>query len=100
MTQDDQYYIHPVEVWDKKTCKAKANHVATDGLGTKYPFKGYIGSGTDVYFPYGKTTFNGGCVREGKWYQGEIRPLPQVASGFVIKRVPSWGYQLVEEKNE
>lgn len=90
-------YQNKAETWDAKTCEKKAKHVAKDGLGTPYPFKGYIGSSTSIPPKYGAIRYNGGCVREGEWYQGEFFPLPNVAEGFVIQHVPNWGYRIVKE---
>ena len=90
MVVTDDFFANPAKVWDAKTCKRKAGHLAKDGMGTPYPWKGYIGN----YF--GKTRYNGGCGKGGKWYQGEIFPLPKVAEGFEIIHVPAWGYRIVE----
>jgi hypothetical protein len=83
------YYQYRPEVWDAKTCAKKAKHLATDGLGTPYGFLGYIGS------HYGQHTYNGGTIINGEWYQGENKPLPEVAPGFQIVRKPTWGWQIV-----
>lgn len=93
-------YQHPQEIWDKKTCEKAANHLAKDGLGTPYPFKGYIGSsgGFPAYSSvYGTVRYNGGCERDGQWWQGENRPLPKVADGFEIVFVRSWGWRIVKK---
>lgn len=90
------YYMNKQEVWDKNTCEKLAKHVAKDGLGTPYPFKGYIGSSTSIPPKFGSIRYNGGCVRDGEWYIGEVFPLPVVADGFAIEKIPSWGYQIVK----
>jgi len=90
----DAYFVHPQEVWDLSTCEKKAKYTAKDGLGTPYPFKGYIGSETSIPPAFGKIRYNGGCVHNGQWYEGEIRPLPSVAPGYEIVRVPRWGWQI------
>ena len=88
-------YEHPRETWDRKKCEKLAKRIAKDGLGTKYPFKGYIGdlirqcSGTKVWH-------NGGTVIDGKWYQGETQQLPDVAEGFKIVNVLTWGYRIIK----
>ena len=82
-------YVYPAEVWDAKKCCKVAKHFARDGLGTKYPWPGYIGS------HYGETRYNGGTVIDGEWYQGVFRPLPVVADGFTIIRMLSWGWRLI-----
>lgn len=91
---DSSCYIYPAEKWDKEKCEKMAKIIAKDGLGTPYPFKGYIGSGLTYGGEFGTTIYNGGCVREDKWYQGEHRPLPEVAEGFEIEYVPTWGYRI------
>ena len=53
-----------------------ANRTAKDGLGTPYPFRGYIGMN------FGEVHYNGGCIREGKWYKGEFFPLPSSKSSW------------------
>ena len=83
-------FKHEPEVWDKKKCEKEAKHTATDGIGTKYPFKGYIGN------RYGKVHYNGGCTRNGEWWQGEEFPLPVIAEGFEIITVPTWGCRIVK----
>lgn len=82
-------YQHPAEVWDAKKCQQMARYRATDGMGTPYPFLGYIGDSC-----YGDIRYNGGCERGGKWWQGEKHPLPVVAEGFEIIHVPTWGYRI------
>ena len=84
-------YRHKPEVWDKATCERASRYVAKDGLGTKYPWPGYIGC------HYGVTRYNGGCWRDDKWWKGEDRPLPKVAEGYVIIHVRTWGYRIVRE---
>ena len=81
------YKIKP-EVWDEKKCRRASRRTAKDGLGTPYHFKGYIGS------LFGVIRYNGGCIREGEWYNGEDRPLPIVAEGYEIVHVPTWGWQI------
>ena len=91
-------YIHPREVWDEDKCEKIAKRTARDGMGTKYHFKGYIGTcaGRAPYGGYGRVVYNGMIEREGELYHGEIRRLPRVAKGFKIIKRPTWGYQLVK----
>jgi len=84
------------EVWDEEKCQKMANHRAKDGLGTPYPFKGYIGS--TVNNQYGLVRYNGGCVRNNKWYAGEKFPLPKIPKTYKIIIVPTWGYRIVPRK--
>jgi hypothetical protein len=88
-------YQYPQEVWDEKTCERKAKHTAKDGLGTKYPFKGYIGSTASVPPAYGPHYWNGGnTYPDGNWYQGHNTPLPKVADGYEIIHILSWGWRI------
>lgn len=86
-----RYFRRQPEVWDTAKCERMAKHTAKDGMGTKYHFKGYIGN------HYGKVRYNGGCVRQDQWYEGEIIPLPQIAPGFRLIRRPTWGWQILKE---
>ncbi|MHC4296493.1 MAG: hypothetical protein ACYS7Y_04270 [Planctomycetota bacterium] len=84
-----EYYTYPRETWDRPTCEKAARRVAKDGMGTKYPFRGYIGQ------CWGKHRYNGGFSGpDGDWYEGEIFLLPEVDPDFEIIKVPSWGYRI------
>ena len=91
-----EYYTLPQEVWSVEQCKRLVKHVAKDGLGTEYPFPGYIGSNQPNGGGWGQVRFNGGCIHDGKWYDGTIRNLPVLPVGFKILTVPSWGFRIVE----
>jgi hypothetical protein len=96
-----QYYTHPQETWDEAKCRKMARTTQKDGMGTPYPFKGYIpqsGSALVIQGGYGKQRLNGGCVHGDNWYEGEERLLPIVAKGFKLVRVPTWGWRIVEDK--
>lgn len=82
--------LYPTQpaVWDEATCRKKSRHWARDGLGTRYPFPGYIGQ------DFGPIRYNGGCWRGGQWWPGEERPLPVIPATYEIVRVPTWGYRL------
>lgn len=90
-------YQHKPEVWDAATCEKKAKHRAKDGMGTPYPFRGYIGSSACRPSTFGTERYNGGIVINGEWYQGEHRPFPILAKGFEIVVVPSWGWRIVKK---
>lgn len=92
--KEEDYYYHEPEVWDKKTCAEKARYKGD------YPFTGYIGSTTSGsrYNFYGFANWNGGCSVDGKYYRkGEYFPLPHVADGYDIIKVPTWGYRIVKK---
>jgi len=94
---DMKIYFHKQESWNKAKCEKMARHVAKDGLGTPYPFKGYIGADTGPYAIGVTIRLNGGCVHDGVWHEAEIRPLPQVADGFEIVNVPRYGWRIVRK---
>lgn len=93
-------YEYERECWGPKTCKRVANRVARDGMGTKYPFKGYLGSSACIPATFGLTRYNGGVSIDGRWYQSVYRPLPKVADGYRIIVVSSWGWRLVHIEDE
>jgi len=95
----DPVYTYPREQWDAAKCEKAAKRLAKDGLGTPYPWRGYIGSSTTPiqYGGYGRTTFNGGIVIDGEWYKSADRPLPAVAGGFTIVHIPTWGYRIIKQ---
>lgn len=84
-------YQHKTEKWDAKKCAKMANYTAKDGMGTKYPFKGYLHPPT---IEGQSIRYNGGCIREDKWWQGEHFPLPKIAKGYEIVHVPTWGLRI------
>lgn len=90
-------YFHKQEVWGQAKCEKMARRIDKDGLGTPYPFKGYIGSDTGLYSLGVTIRLNGGCVYDGEWYEAEMRPLPQVAEGFEIVNIPRWGWRIIRK---
>ena len=83
------YYIHPQETWTEKECAKRAKHIFIDGLGTAGGPRGLISNSDSSYPSYGqKKRYNGGCIRNGKWYDGEEVPLPKIPDRF---RISSWG---------
>lgn len=91
-----KYYKHPQITWTAEECKKISNRIATDGLGTPYHFKGYIGNIVRI----GQQRYNGGTVRNGKHYVGDDYGIPKVAKGFSIRYMISWGYVLVANSNK
>lgn len=92
-------FHHPQETWNEEKCEKLAKYLAKDGLGTKYPFKGYLGSSMSIPPKFGMIRYNGGCVRNNEWYDGEFFPLPILAKGFAIVQVISWGYRIIKLSN-
>lgn len=82
-------YRYPVEIWDEKRCKKEANYTASDGMGTKYPFKGYLGQ-----YGFGSERYNGCAMIDGELYSHVIKPLPVIHEDYVIVYVLSWGYRI------
>lgn len=89
-----EYYVHPQETWDAAKCKKLANYTAKDGMGNPYHFKGYLGSSASIPSRFGRTTYNGGCVRHDDWYEGEEFHFPVLAEGYEIVAVPTWGWRI------
>jgi hypothetical protein len=87
-------YQHPQQTWNASKCKRLANRTARDGLGTKHHYKGHIYAGELGFI--GGVRYNGGCVINGRWYQGEEHKLPILAKGFKFVIVPTWGYRIVK----
>lgn len=85
---DAPLYQNKPEVWDAKKCAKMAKRTAKDGYGTKYHFKGFIGTA------YGPVRYNGGISKDGKWWQGENFPLPIIDSAYEIVCVPTWGLRI------
>lgn len=84
-------FQNPPEVWDAKKCAKAAKHHHRDGLGTRMDCPGLIGHDSDPY-GYGEHHYNGGCVRDGAWWQGENKPLPRIHEDFELYHVLSWGW--------
>ena len=93
-------YQHPQETWDAKKCEKLCRRVAKDGLGTKYPFKGYIGDMIGHYHHGMIVRYNGGTTINGKWWQGEEWQLPSVPPEFEIITVPTWGYRIIKKPTD
>jgi hypothetical protein len=85
-------YMYPKEVWDAKKCERLANATQTDGLGTPYGFKGYVGNIVPTSVDY-----NGGTSINGDWYQGVIYLRPHLAEGYEFVIVPTWGLRIVKK---
>jgi hypothetical protein len=92
------FFTLPQETWDAKTCEKKSRHTHEDSYGTKLHFKGYLGSSASIPPFFGKIRYNGGCVHDGQWYDGEIRPFPVLAKGYEIVVVPSWGWRIQKHR--
>jgi len=90
--KNDNWYTYPQETWDAKKCEKAAKHRATDGLGTPYPFLGFIGGER-----YASQRYNGGTVINDEWYQGVHRPLPIIAEGFELVHKITWGWQIIKK---
>jgi hypothetical protein len=88
-------YQHPQETWDEKKCQAVAKHRGRDGYGSLHPYKGLVSPVGSCYIQYGRTIkYNGGCLRNGEWYDGEEMPLPKIPKGWEFYTIPTWGIYL------
>jgi hypothetical protein len=90
VTRKGEYYVYPQETWDASRCAAIAKKRSPYA-----PFRGYIGCSASMPPSYGRVRYNGGCVHDGDWWQGEIRPFPELAAGYKIVHVCSWGWRLI-----
>jgi hypothetical protein len=89
------FFTHPRETWTKAQCEKIAKHFTKDGLGTKNPWPGQIAAFGSPYVRYGsKIRYNGGCVRNGEWYDGEEMPLPKIPKSFKFVTRSTWGIYL------
>ena len=86
------------EMWEVKKCEKLCKHVHEDGLGTKYPFKGYVGHLIGGMNGCLKVRYNGGCIRNDEWYQGEEWQLPIIPPRFKIVMRPTWGWQIIDTR--
>jgi len=90
-TMSKDFYINKREVWDAKKCAKHAKSNPKDHWGNGHPYKGhYFGKS-------GPTRYNGGCIREDKWYQGELHSLPKVHKSYEWLYVETWGYRLAKK---
>jgi len=87
-------FQHPQETWDKAKCEKLAKYRHVDAFGTKQSRKGFLGSGAAIPARFGITRYNGGCERNGEWWQGENFPFPILAEGFEIVYVLIWGWYI------
>ena len=87
-------YQHPQVAWDTKKCERFAKARFTDAFGTRSHLPGFM------LGKYGNQMYNGGCVREGKWYAGEYFPFPKIPYNFQIIYVPTWWFRLIKIEQE
>jgi hypothetical protein len=87
------YYEYPQEVWDEKKCQEALKHVWKDGMGT--PFTSCKGV---FHFEPETIVYNGGCIHDGKWFNGEIKRKPKLADGYSWRYIPTWNglHQIVK----
>lgn len=88
-------FKYPRETWSVEQCNKMVRYTASDGMGTKYPFKGYIGSSASRPAAYGVEKYNGGIVIDNEFYDATLREFPILPNGFEIVAVSSWGWRIV-----
>lgn len=85
-------FAHPQETWTEAECAKRAKYRGTDGRGTKHPYPGLIASSAGAHPEYGQAVrYNGGCIREGELYDGEVIPLPKIPDTYEFFKRPTWG---------
>lgn len=88
-------YIHPRETWTEPQCAKLVKRRTKDAFGTLHPFPGFVSTAAGGYPGPGQTVYyNGGCIREGEWYNGEYFPLPIIPEGYDFIDLPTWGIYL------
>lgn len=97
---DHPLYTYPQETWGAAKCLKFSRRTQRDGLGTPYPFKGYLPAPHPCATHGQPLRFNGGTVIDGEWYDSVMWPLPKVAEGFKWEYLCTWGYRLVKENAE
>lgn len=97
-TNQMSIYVHPQETWDEAKCDKAARYAPKDHWGNRPP-KGIISRSGSAHVQYGETLrFNGGCVRDGEWYEGERKPLPIIPDTYEIVTLSSWGLRIQRKK--
>jgi hypothetical protein len=88
-----EWYVAPQETWDKARCHKAARHLAKDGLGTPYGWRGLIQPSGCIGPRYGRQCYNGGYTGpDGQYYrQGYIHPYPKLHEDYVYVHRCSWG---------
>jgi len=88
---DPEIYVYPQETWDEKECAKRARYAPKDHWGNRPP-AGIIAGEGSPYCGYGRyVRWNGGCVRDGKWYKAEFMPLPIIPDSYEFYYKSSWG---------
>lgn len=94
MSASDPIYVHPQETWDEKECHKRSRAAPKDYFGNKPPI-GLINNTSSPYPSYGQHRgYNGGCIRDGEWYQCERVPLPIIPDSYEFVPVSSWGLRI------
>jgi len=95
---DAPLYQNPRQTWDAAKCEKLSKRWKRDGLGTKSHLPGMLDNRM-IGSHNGELTerYNGGCEREGKWYQGETWDLPILAEGYEIIYISTWGWRIIKK---
>jgi len=90
-------FMHQKETWDEAKCRKASRHINRDDLGTVVGPKGLINCDSSPYPRFGQTRiYNGGCIRNGEWFNGETIPLPIIPDTYRFRDISSWG-TVIEE---
>lgn len=97
MNTPTDYFTYPQETWDAAKCAKVARSNPRNAFGDRNPWPGQIACHSSTCAEYGQTIrYNGGCIRDGEWYAGEVRPLPIIPAGWEFLNRPTWGTYLVK----
>lgn len=89
------YYVHPEETWDETRCQKVARQNPRNAFGDKEPWPGRVSAFGSAYCQPGSSQrYNGGCIRNGTWYQGEAMPLPVIPESWRFVTRSYWGIYL------
>lgn len=92
-------YVHKQDIWSEAECRKRSRYNPPNAYGDKNPWPGLISGSADPYAGYGHTVrYNGGCIRDGEWYDGESKPLPKIPETYRFVYRPTWGTYLERVK--
>ena len=98
MINKGKYWKPEPEVWDEKKCAKVAKKRGRDGYGTRHPYPGLV-QASGAVGGYGKTKYNGGCVRDGDWWEGEDIPFPVIPKEYCYVYRSMWGTYLMRRED-
>jgi hypothetical protein len=89
--KDKTIFVMVQETWNAEKCLKASKYRRTNAFGDK-GFQGIIAASASTSPEYGQTvTYNGGTIRDGKWYSAVHNPLPKIPKDYEFHNVVSWG---------